>query len=168
MYSKHLRTCLDSAAAIAGLLPQAERLIELRRIYSKLVPQQLLRSSAIANYRQQNVVIFAENNAVAAKLRLLSPRLVNDFVKCGVQVTGIRLEVQPRPEPLKQTGPKRAKLSRAGAERLEALARRLPESKLKQTLARMAAQSDSAQEADQATGDQGQKRPIKPPGLENA
>ena len=78
MHSKNLRAYLDSAVGIAGLLPQAERLIELRRIYSKLVPQQLLRSSSIANYKQQKVVIFAENNAIAAKLRLLSPRLIND------------------------------------------------------------------------------------------
>ena len=100
MHSKNIRAYLGSAAGIAGLLPQAERLIELRRIYSKLVPQQLLRSSSVVNYKQQTVVIFAENNAVAAKLRLLSPRLVNDFSKFGAEVTGIRLEVQPRPDPL--------------------------------------------------------------------
>ena len=162
MHSKNIRAYLDSAAGIAGLLPQAERLIELRRIYSKLVPQQLLRSSSIVNYRQQNVVIFAENNAVAAKLRLLSPRLVNDFLKYGVEVTGIRLEVQPRQEPLKETAPKRAKLSRAGAESLQALARQLPESKLKQALAGMAAQASSAQEPDQPDpDDQGQERQRK-------
>jgi len=137
MHSKNLRAYLDSAAGIAGLLPQAERLIELRRIYSKLVPQQLLRSSSIVNYRQRNVVIFADNNAIAAKLRLLSPRLVNDFSKCGVEVTGIRLEVQPRPEPRKALNPKQAKLSAAGAESLEALAQRLPDSRLKQALTGM-------------------------------
>jgi len=145
MHSKNLRAYLDSAVGIAGLLPQAERLIELRRIYSKLVPQQLLRSSSIVNYKQKNVVIFAENNAIAAKLRLLSPRLVNDFSKCGVEVTGIRLEVQPRQAPLKETVPKRPRLSPAGAESLEALARQLPDSKLKQALAGFAARGRSAQ-----------------------
>ena len=112
MHPKNLRAYLDSAAGIAGLLPQAERLIELRRIYCKVVPQQLLRSSAIVNYKQQKLVIFAENNAVAAKLRLLSPRLVNDFSKSGVEVTGIRLEVQPREDTPPELAPKRAKLSR--------------------------------------------------------
>ncbi len=146
MHSKNIRAYLGSAAGIAGLLPQAERLIELRRIYSKLVPPQLLRSSSIANYKQETVVIFADNNAVAAKLRLLSPRLVNDFSRFGAEVTGIRLEVQPRPEPLTAIVPKRARLSRAGAESLEALASQLPDSKLKQTLAEMAARDKSAQE----------------------
>jgi hypothetical protein len=150
MHSKNLRAYLDSAAGIAALLPQAERLIELRRIYNELVPQQLLRSSSIVNYKQETVVIFAENNAIAAKLRLLSPRLVNDFSKRGVQVTGIRLEVQPREQPPNEQVPKHAKLSAAGLESLEALTKRLPNSKLKQELAAMAARGRSEQVRDQA------------------
>jgi len=148
MHSKNLRSYLDSAAGIAGLLPQAERIIELRRIYSKIVPQQLLRSSSIVNYKQQKVVIFAENNAIAAKLRLLSPRLINDFSKCGVEVTGIRLEVQPREEPPKAMAPKMARLSQRGAENLEALAKRLPDSILKQAVTSMAQQYGLTGEGD--------------------
>lgn len=160
MHSKNLRAYLGTAAGIAGLLPQAERLIELRRIYSKLVPQQLLRSSSIVNYKQQTVVIFADNNAVAAKLRLLSPRLVNDFSKFGAEVTGIRVEVQPRPDPLRAIVPKRARLSLAGAESLEALAKQLPDSKLKRTLTEMAARDKSAREPGPLI--QGEERPRNP------
>ena len=134
MHSKNLRAYLDSATGIAALLPQAERLIELRRIYAKIIPQQLLRSSSIVNYKQGKVVIFAENNAIAAKIKLLSPRLVNDFSKRGLEVTGIRLEVQPQQSPQKDAPQKHAVLSPAGAESLAALARRLPDSKLKQAL----------------------------------
>lgn len=148
MHSKNLRAYLDSTAGIAGLLPQAERLIELRRVYNRVVPPQLLRSSSVVNYKQQYVVIFAENNAVAAKLRLLSPRLVNDFSKCGIEVTGIRLEVQPRGEASPEALPKHAKLSRAGLESLQALSEQLPDSKLKQTLAVMVWRADAEQRAD--------------------
>lgn len=137
MHSKNLRAYLDSASGIAALLPQAERLIELRRVYSKIVPQQLLRSSSIVNYKQENVVIFAENNAIAAKLKLLSPRLANDFSKRGLQVTGIRVEVQPRQNQQEYPAPKQAQLSQAGAESLRTLAKRLPDSRLKQALAAM-------------------------------
>ncbi len=138
MHSKNLRAYLDSTAGIAALLPQAERLIELRRIYTKIMPQQLLRSSSIVNYKQEKVVIYAENNAIAAKIKLLSPRLVSDFSKRGAQVTGIRVEVQPQQSPQANLLPKQAKLSSAGAESLEALARRLPDSALKRTLTEMA------------------------------
>jgi len=134
MHSKNVRAYLDSNAGIAALLPQVERLIELRRIYRELVPRQLLQSSSIVNLKQETVVIFAENNAIAAKIKLLSPRLVNDFSKRGMQVTGIRLEVQPREERREAQTHKQAKLSQAGGERLEALAKRLPESRLKQVV----------------------------------
>ena len=160
MHSKNLRAYLGSAAGIAGLLPQAERLIELRRIYSKLLPQQLLRASYIVNYRQQTVVIFAENSSVAAKLRLLSPRLVKDFSKFGTEVTGIRVEVQPRQGPVGVLVQIRAQLSPAGAERLEALAKQLPDSKLKQALAAMAARDKATQGPDpQAQGEERQPNP---------
>jgi len=159
MHSKNLRTYLDSAAGIAALLPQAERLIELRRIYSEIMPQQLSRSSSIVNYKQEIVVIFAENNAIAAKIKLLSPRLVNDFAKRGLQVTGIRLEVQPRQTPRAETLKKHAKLSPAGAASLEALAKSLPESKLKQALAELALRGASEHDRDQALqGDQDQEQ----------
>ena len=139
MHSKNLRAYLDSATAIAALLPQAERLVELRRMYKEIMPQQMLRSSSIVNYKQGNVVIFAENNAIAAKIKLLSPRLVSDFVERGLQVTGIRVEVQPRQNPQIEVVKVRATLSLTAARNLEALAKRLPDSKLKQTLAQLAA-----------------------------
>jgi len=162
MHSKNLRTYLDSAAGIAALLPQAERLIELRRIYTEIMPQQLSRSSSIVNYKQEIVVIFAENNAIAAKIKLLSPRLVNDFAKRGLQVTGIRLEVQPRQTPQVETVQKRAQLSPAGAASLGALAKRLPDSKLKQALAELAARGASEHERDQSLqGDQDQEQQRK-------
>jgi hypothetical protein len=158
MHSKNLRAYLDSATGIAALLPQAERLIELRRIYKQIVPQQLLRSSSIVNYKQGNAVIFAENNAIAAKIKLLSPRLVNDFSKRGLQVTGIRLEVQPRQTPQPAQVQKRARLSLAGAESLQALAQRLPDSKLKQALADLARRGALEHDRDQALqGDQGEE-----------
>ena len=102
MHSKNLRAYLDSTAGIAALLPQAERLIELRRIYSELVPHQLLRSSSIVNYKRQTVVIFAESNAIAAKLKLLSPRLVNGFSKCGAEVPEFALKCNPGRNPGKR------------------------------------------------------------------
>jgi hypothetical protein len=162
MHSKNLRAYLDSATGIAALLPQAERLIELRRIYQEIMPQQLLRSSSIVNYKQEKVVIFAENNAIAAKVKLLSPRLVNDFSRRGLQVTGIRVEVQPRENPPESPVQKHPRLSRAGAESLQALAKGLPDSKLKQVLAELAGRGASEDEQELSLqSDQDQQRPEK-------
>lgn len=149
MHSKNIRAYLDSVAGVAALLPQAERLIELRRVYATLVSQQLLRSSSIVNYKQGNVVIFADNSAVAAKLKLLSPRLIDDFSKRGWEVTGIRLEVQPRETPARMPATKQARLSPAGAGYLRILADRLPDSTLKQSVTDMVRQTIGVDEKDE-------------------
>ena len=148
MHSKNICAYLESVAGIAALMPHAERLIELRRIYSGLVPHQLLRSSSIVNYKQGTVVIFAENNAVAAKLKLLGPQLLNGFSKCGVEATGIRLEVQPREYPHTVPMQKQAKLGARAVGYLSALAERLQDSTLKQAVSDMATRqtSDNSQD----------------------
>ncbi len=153
MHPKNLRAYLDSAAGIAALLPQAERLLELRRIYDEIVPHQLSRSSSIVNYKRGNVVIFAESSAIAAKLKLLSPGLINDFSKRGAQVTGIRVEVQPRREAPGVPQAKQARLSKAGAAALAALSRRLPESRLQRAVANFARQDAEDAVAKNSTGD---------------
>ena len=155
MHPKNLRAYLDSSAAIAGLLPQAERLVELRQIYGRLVPPALLRSSSIVNYKKRQLVIFAENNAVAAKLRLLTPRLVDAFSKSGVEVTGIRLQVQPCESAREARPPKRAALSAAAAQSLEDLALRLPQSQLREAVAAMARRGAIAAKAAHAEAETG-------------
>ena len=74
MHPKNLRSFL--ADGISSLIPQAQRLIELRQVIAGLLPTNLRRSSSIANYKQGKIVIFAENSAVAAKLKLLAPGLL--------------------------------------------------------------------------------------------
>ena len=161
MHSKNLRAHLDSAAGIASLLPQAERLIRLRQLYEKLVPQQLLKSSAIVNYRQHRVVIFAENNAIAAKLKLLTPRLINDFSQFAPEVTEIRVEVQPRQSTQVQIAQKRPRLSPGGSQSLQALARRLPDSRLKLAVSALAGRGTPDESVQPEKDDQRGARPPK-------
>lgn len=82
----------DSAQSLAA---QAALLLRLRESASQVAPEALLRSASIANYKQGKVVIFAENNAVAAKLRLFEPRLIDLWARQGFQVSALRVEVQP-------------------------------------------------------------------------
>jgi hypothetical protein len=82
----------DGARRVAA---QAALLLRLRESASLVVPEALLRSASIANCKQGKVVIFAENNAIAAKLRLFEPRLIDLWARQGVQVSALRVEVQP-------------------------------------------------------------------------
>jgi len=140
MQSQRLREFLTDG--MYSLMPQAQRLMELRRIAARALPGNLLRSCSIANYKQGKVVIFAENSAVAAKLKLLAPTLRDHFVKSAIEVTGIDVEVQPTnpapPPPAKHTH-----LSSGAAQALTDLADQLPDSKLKSSINALADRSVS-------------------------
>ena len=94
MQSKKLRAFMETG--INALMPHAEQVISLRQILGDILPANLRRSCEIANYSQGKVVIFAENSAIAAKLKLMAPTLVRDLSKRVAQVTAIEVRVQPR------------------------------------------------------------------------
>jgi len=137
------RSYLKHPEGIGSLMPQVGRLLELRRALVEFLPPALSRSCLIANYRQGKVVIFAENGAVAAKLRLLSPALLLHLVKRAPQITGVVVEAQPaRPAPAAPA--KGARLTQNGVGSLAKLAAELPESALKTVIARMAERNRSS------------------------
>lgn len=135
MHPKNLRSFLSDG--ISPLMPQAQRLIELRTVIAGLLPINLQRSSSIANYKQGKIVIFAENSAVASKLKLLAPGLQGDLIKSGVEVTAIEVHVQPanRPPPKPE---KQAVLSVKACEELRTLSDQLPDSSLKKAVMALA------------------------------
>jgi hypothetical protein len=137
MLTKTLGAILTEADSINSLMPQAKRLLELRHILREALPGELPRYCSVANWRRGRLVIFAENNAVAAKLKLLRPALGDHFQKRGVEVTAIEIQVQPAkasPAPPR----KAAKLSAAGAESLAALSSQLSDSELKSLISALA------------------------------
>ena len=94
MQSKKLQAFME--AGINALMPHAEQVISLRQILGGILPANLRRSCDIANYSQGKVVIFAENSAVAAKVKLMAPTLLRDLSQRVAQVTAIEVRVQPR------------------------------------------------------------------------
>lgn len=131
MHSQRVREFLTDG--MYSLMPQAQRLMELRRIAAGALPGNLLRSCSIANYKQGKVVIFAENSAVAAKLKLLAPTLRDHFMKSAIEVTGIDVEVQPT-NPAPPPPEKHTHLSPGAAQALTDLAGQLPDSELKSSI----------------------------------
>jgi hypothetical protein len=140
MHSQRVREFLTDG--MYSLMPQAQRLMELRRIAAGALPGNLLRSCSIANYKQGKVVIFAENSAVAAKLKLLAPTLRDHFLKSAIEITGIDVEVQPT-NPVPEPPAKHTHLSSGAAQALAELADQLPDSKLKSSINALAGQSVS-------------------------
>ncbi len=95
MHVKKLGDFLNSSDGIGPLMPQAAALLTVRKALCGALPDHLLRSVAIANYRQGKVVLLAASNAVAARVRLVEPRMLEILSGCGVNVTGMTVEVQP-------------------------------------------------------------------------
>ena len=129
---------LNQPDGIAPLMPQARRLIELRDIFAAALPESLARCCSIANFKQGKVVIFAANGAIAAKLKLMLPTLLEELSKRAMEVTGLEVCVQPlASDP--QAVEKSAKMSVKAAAGLSQLCEQLPDSELKITLVKIAA-----------------------------
>jgi hypothetical protein len=134
MHSQNLGAYLDHSDGIESLMPQAARLLQLRRHLTAALPEQLARSCEIANYKQGIVVIFAENGAIAAKLGHFRPKLIAYFSERGFEITAIETVVQVK-IPQRPAGTNRAApLSQAGLASLAGLAGSLPDSPLKQAV----------------------------------
>ena len=137
MPTKNPCAYLNQPDGIASLMPQARRLIELRGILTAALPESLARSCSIANYKQGKIVIFAANSAVAAKLKLLSPALLEKLSKRAIEVTGLEVRVQPL-NLAGQPVEKSAKMSAEAVRGLGRLFEQLPDSELKTVLGRIA------------------------------
>ncbi len=137
MHPKNPCAFLNQPDGIASLMPQARRLIELRGILSAVLPPSLARSCSIANYKRGKVVIFAASSAVAAKLKLMRPTLVEQLSQRGVEVTGLEVRVQALDHE-RQVFEKYSKMSVEAAAKVAELCEQLPDSELKSALGRIA------------------------------
>jgi hypothetical protein len=129
---------LDAQDGVPRVSAQAALLLRLRESASRVVPEALLRSASIANYKQGKVVVFADNNATAAKLRLFEPRLIELWGRQGLEISALRVEVQPvRASPASRF--EHARLTPHAGRALDELASVLPdESPLRKAVAGLA------------------------------
>lgn len=81
---------------LGPLADRASALIEIRRIVRECLPDGLARACVVANFRQQTLVIDADNAAVAAKVRQLAQRLTARLLEKGWQISAITLRIQGR------------------------------------------------------------------------
>jgi hypothetical protein len=138
MPSKKLGEFLSSAPEIGRLVPQAAELLEIRQALRELLPETMRGFCDIARVKQGSVVIFAENNATAAKLRLIGPTIVNEMRRRGLKVTGIEPRVQGAKSRPAQERRAAVELSSAAGEALDRLSASLPESRLRTAIRSLA------------------------------
>jgi hypothetical protein len=136
MHAKRIGEYLELDDGTSRLVPQVALLLNIRQRLSEELPDTLWRSCAIANYKQGVVVIFAGNNAAAAKLRLWAPKITEILGALGYQVTNIKVEVQAMGMATAQPAVKKAlSLSPRATTALARSSSRLPEGRLKRAVA---------------------------------
>ena len=106
-------------------------------IWLNVSPENLAQCSHAYRLKDKQLSVFADNNAVAAKIKLLIPSLLIKLEKQGCEVTAIRVKVQVKSTPETPTKPVK-KLSHHAATELTILAEKLTGTSLGDALARLA------------------------------
>ena len=96
---RDIRNLLGASGELAALRDKTQRLLALQRAYVDCAPVELAKltkASRVGYLKAGTLYLLADNTTVAAKLRQLLPRLLPIFRKLEAEVTGIRVDVQPK------------------------------------------------------------------------
>ncbi|WP_341678224.1 DciA family protein [Niveibacterium sp. SC-1] len=125
--SRPLHDFVGGDSPLARLQEHAQRLMRLQRLVQLLLPDYMQPSVLVANYQSGSLTLHTEGAAVAAKLKLIVPRLKENLWAQGVQVEDIKVKVRPvRQEPGRRVTERRA-VDPEALDSLAALRASLPE-----------------------------------------
>lgn len=130
---------LTGSSRLQDLFDRAQALLRLQRVFVKIAPAALAKSCKVAAIDQKTLVLFADNGAIASKIKQLLPSLLEQFQQNGVEVTALQVQVQALQAVPKPPKIHRADLSDAALDSLTGLSAGLAESPLKTALERMLA-----------------------------
>jgi len=94
MATQKISFWLTTPAEVKGLTEKVGRLSRLQQIFRETAPPQLASACRVINFRAGTLVILADNQAVAAKLRQLVPSVLSEVRKFEAEVTGIQVQAQ--------------------------------------------------------------------------
>jgi hypothetical protein len=134
--SERIGLLIDRLPQLQGLNRQVRRLLALQDILTEVLPDKLASSTTVALSAADDLVLFADNGAAAAKLKQLAPRILAFFRQRGHEVTAVRVQVQVRirHNPLPQ---KQISLSPTACQAISELSATLGASPLKSALERL-------------------------------
>lgn len=132
-----INTLLSTQPSICSLVEQASALTALQQTWHAIAPENLLPYTQAGNVQHKRLTVYADNGAVAAKIKLLLPTLLSKLQKQGVEVTSIRVQVQVQSIASKPIRSPRV-VSENGAINLIALSKQLAGSQLGEILEKIA------------------------------
>ncbi|PKO25740.1 MAG: DUF721 domain-containing protein [Betaproteobacteria bacterium HGW-Betaproteobacteria-8] len=138
---QRINSFLRNNAELALISSKAQNLTACQKIWDAVAPETLKPFTQAGDINHKRLTVYANNGAVAAKVKLLLPSLLTNLQKHGLEVTSIRVLVQVQSSPSKPPKPVR-KLSAFAATELEKLAGQLEDdSPLAASLKRLSAHS---------------------------
>lgn len=145
MASESISRLLDENADLRPLTARLAHIKRLQRRYRTIAPERLADSSRVCAIDGTIIVICADSGPVAAALRHLAPRILEDLRRAAVansskhprdqELTSIRIEVQVKNPPPRPRAHSRSEMP---ADKLSSVAGKLSDSPLKETLERIA------------------------------
>jgi hypothetical protein len=84
---------------LIALNARNQRTQTAQKIWEAIAPDNLAKFSHVSSIENQQFTVFADNNAVAAKIKLLIPSLLIKLEKQVCEVTAIRVKVQVKSTP---------------------------------------------------------------------
>jgi hypothetical protein len=150
MASDSVSRLLDENADLRPLTTRLAHIKRLQRRYRSIAPERLAETSRVCAIDGTTVVICADSGAVAAALRHLAPRILEEMRRAAnanaskhprdQELTSIRIEVQVKVPAPKPRAHARTELP---AEKISGVAGKLSDSPLKRELERMARDAQS-------------------------
>ena len=136
MSEKRVGLLIDTLPELQALNREIRQILALQSVLAEVLPGNLSTSARVASVRAGELILFADNGAVAAKLRQMAPRILICLRQRGYEITGIHLQVQVRVRynPLPQ---KQISLSSGARNAIDLLSERLNASPLKTALSRL-------------------------------
>ena len=134
---RRINALFKENAELVALSDQADSFTVSQKNWDAAAPDSLKPFSQAGTVKHKRLTVYADNGAVAAKIKLLSPGLLTKLQKQGLEVTSIRVEVQVKSDPRKTVKITRS-ISQNAASSLEKLAHELPDSALRDALLKLA------------------------------
>jgi hypothetical protein len=153
VHSQVIGSLIASLSDLKAIHMRASRLAALQQVYYMAIPEELAKRSRVADERSGTLVVAAQTSAVAAKLRQLLPRIVAEFVKWEPEVTAIRVEVQVSAERPPEPRAARPRMTAQALQSFAQLRDALPESPLREALARLVERGSRSDRDDHAFED---------------
>ena len=136
MTEKRIGLLIDSLPELQGVNREIRQIMALQSVLAEVLPDYLASYTKVASVKAGELVLFADNGTIAAKLKQMAPRILASIRQRGCEITGIRLQVQVsvRDNPLPQ---KHISLGSEARKAIDLLAERLNASSLKAALKRL-------------------------------